>query len=283
MAVLDKNKINRSVSDTQEKDSRGTGEEKGKVVDLFQQKDLPTGEKHKLDATEDAWEYGAPPKAGRYSIKCFLAKDGVKLFDDDPNRPVGYGISLECKIVNSQGGEFDGVTLFPRVSTFIGRGKNISTAAGLIAKFGYKVPSEADALTIAKLLVQALKKEPVCDIEQDWQGWSKLDQRVAYRGQSSFPVDEHGEPIHIVEYRTVKGLIEEIRAQPNVVHWYGKGEASNAPTAGKVQTIKPQAQLRLAEDEESVQPAQTAGKASAASAGNGNTNTEEDDLQLLEE
>ena len=274
MAVLDKNKVNRT-SDTTESTSTSEGKG-GRVVDILQDKSLPTGEKHKLDASEDAWEYGAPPKAGRFSLKCFLAKDGVVLYDDDKSKPPGYGIALECKVVNSKGGEADGVTVFPRVTTFIARGKNISTAAGLVVKFGYKIPAEADAKSIATLLVMALKKEPVCDVELDWRGWSRLEERAVYKTMAAFPTDEHGEPIHIVDYKVVagphKGEIDTITAQPNVVHWYGKGEASK-PAKGHVAVPKKEpVTLAPAEDEGEEQ-------AKAASVGNG----VEDDLQLLEE
>lgn len=246
MAVIDKKNVAKTQSDTTETTTEST---KGRIVDVLQDKSLPTGEKRKIDTTEDAWAFSAPPKAGRYSIKLFLAKDGVTCFDKDPTKEPGYSVAIEGKIVNSQGGEFDNVTVFPRVVTFFGRGKNISTAAGLIDKLGYKVPNEADQLEIAKLLVLALKKEPVIDVELDWQGWSKLESRVVYKGMHAFPHDEQGEPMHIVEYKSSKGL-EEINAQAQVVHWYKKGEQSKVSKGSTNSGSRNIVTLRPAADED---------------------------------
>lgn len=233
MAVIDKSKQTAVHSDAAE--TKKEGERNGRTVNLLEDKSLPSGKKSKLDITEDAWEYSAPPKPGRFSLKLFLAKDGVTCYDDDPNREPSYGIAMEAKIVNSANGEYDNVTVFPRVSTGIARGKNLSTAAGLLVKLGYKVPSEADDKTIAILVVQALKKEPVTDVELDWNGYSKLEKREVYKGMLAFPTDEHGEHLHIVEYKT-KGQIEEIRAQLKVVHWYGKGETGSVNKGTRAST-----------------------------------------------
>ena len=245
MAVINKGQVAKTTSDASESSSE---DKKGRVVDVLQDKSLPTGQSHKLDITEDAWEYGAPPKAGPQTIKLFLAKDGVICYDDDKDKEPGYGISIEGKIVDSTNGEFDGVTVFPRVNTFLGRGKNISTAAGLVAKLGYKVPEQADHLAIAKLIVLALKKEPTIKVECDWRGWSKLDSRVAFKNMEAFPKDEHGEPIHIVDYKSSKGQIEEIRAQLQVVHWYGKGEEVKAAKGSSASAPKGPIMLRPVQD-----------------------------------
>ena len=198
----------------------------------MQDKSLPTGEVHKLDTSEDAWAFSAPPKAGAFELKLFLAKEGVKCYDDDKDKEPGYGIAMEAKIVNSPNGEFDGVVVFPRVATFLGRGKNISTAAGLIHKLGFKVPEEAHQLKIAQLLVQALKREPVTKVELDWRGYSKIEKRNVFRNMEAFPKDKDGEPMHIVDYKASNGQIEEIRANLDVVHWYGKGEEVKAKGPG---------------------------------------------------
>jgi hypothetical protein len=245
MAVLDKNKVGKQNSDATE--SADSKETKGRKVDVLQDKSLPTGEVHKLDAEEDAWAFSAPPKTGRYKIKLFLGKDGVICYDDDKDKESGYSINLEGKIVESEGGEFDNITVFPKVVTFFGRGKSISTAAGLLVKMGYKLPDSADQVTIAKLVVMALKKEPIIDVELDWQGWSKLEKRVVYKGMTSFPVGEDNEYQHIVDYKSSKGS-EEIRAQCQVVHWYGKGEQSKAPK-GPATGSGNVVQLRPADDE----------------------------------
>jgi len=239
MAVVDKKAVTRTVSDAQES-TKEKGEQKGRVVDVLTDINLPTGEVHKLDPTEDAWAFSAPPKAGRYTIKCVLAKDGVRVFDDDKTKEPGYGIAMEARIINSPNGEFDNVMVFPRASTFLGRGKNISTAAALISKFGKKLPSEeANQLQVAQWLVKTLKGEPTCDVELDWRGYSSELKRVVARNMEAFPKDAEGNPLHIYDYKHADGHLEEIKAQLDVVHWYSKGEASKPghgagkPTAGQ--------------------------------------------------
>ncbi len=232
MAVLDKNamKATTKLSDSQDKVNEG---EKGRIVNVLEDKSLPTGEVHKIDATEDAWAFNAPPPSGRYTLKVVLAKDGDKCYDDDQDKEPGYGIAMEGKIINSKGGEYDGVVLFPRVATFFGRGKNISTAAGLLVKFGLIIPESANQLQVAQWLVKHLKKEPVIDFELDWRGYSKIEKRNVFRNMEAFPKDTEGNPIHIVQYKTSTGVIEEIKANADVVHWYGKGEESKIKNPGQ--------------------------------------------------
>lgn len=251
MAVIDKTKQSAVKPDAED-------EKKGKTVDLLQEKNLPEGEKRKHDITEDAWEFSAPPKAQRFSIKIHPAKDPVTLYQDDKDRPPIYNIAIEGEIVNSTNGEFDKVRVFPRVSTAVGRGKNISTAAGLLVKLGFKIPEEISDKSLATLVLKALMKEPVTDVEVDWQGYSKEEKRVVYRGMHRFPQDENGEPMHIVDYKTKSGSIEEIKANLDVTHWYSKGEkgsikdksASAAAGANGGTAIKGTTQLTLARDEE---------------------------------
>jgi hypothetical protein len=227
MAVIDtKNKTRNLTSDAAESSS-SSDNEKGKVVDIFSEKGLPTGKKVKLDATEDAWTYSAPPPAGPFDIKLFLAASPVTLKEREPgdSDTSYYSIALEGKIV-SEDKSINNMTVFPYVNTIIGRGKNISTAAGLIVKLGYKLPGdgEADDYTIAKVLCMAIKKEPIVKVELEWQGYSKTDKKVVYPNMASFPVDENGNHVHIVEYKCKDKSVEEIRAQLKVDHWYGKGE-----------------------------------------------------------
>ena len=62
-------------------------------------------------------------------------------------------------------------TVYATVSTRIGRGKTISTAAGLLVKLGYKLDpnKEYTDLQMAKNVVIALKKEPI--IPNNWLDW----------------------------------------------------------------------------------------------------------------
>lgn len=272
MAVIDKSKAAQQKSDTEEKDSK---QSEGRVVDILQDKNLPAGEKRKHDVSEDAWEYSAPPPAGRYSIKLHPAKDPVIIYDTDRQgnamNPI-YSISIEGEIVNSPGGEYDKVRVFPRVSTAVGRGKNISTAAGLLAKLGFTkaLENELEDKSLAVLVMKALMKEIVTDVEIDWQGYSKEDKRVAYRGMHKFPQDANGQPQHIVEYITKAKVTEDIKASLEVTHWYGKGEASKGPTP-VAQAKGPQTLTLASDDEEegqtAVAPAAPKAQAKGATAG----------------
>lgn len=228
MAVID-SKSNKTRNLTSDAAESAKETDSGRVVDIFSEKGLPSGKKVKLDATEDAWAYSAPPPAGPQDIKLFLAKEAVTLKPKDKDKEMDddnsyYSISMEAKIV-SDDKSINNLTVFPYVNTILGRGKNISTAAGLIVKLGYKLPAEASDFEIAKLLCLAIKKEPITKVELDWQGYSKTLGKTVYPSMTSFPTDKEGNHQHIVEYKHKDGAIEEIRAQLKVVHWYSKGEA----------------------------------------------------------
>lgn len=283
MAVIDKSKAAQQKSDTEEKDSK---QSEGRVVDILQDKTLPAGEKRKHDVTEDAWEFSAPPPAGRYTVKLHPAKDAVTIYDTDRQgnamNPI-YSIAIEGEIVNSPNGEYDKVRVFPRVSTAVGRGKNISTAAGLIHKLGYKLPEEIEDRALAVLVMKALMKEPTCDVEIDWQGYSKEDKRVAYRGMHKFPQDSQGQPMHIVEYMTKAKQTEDIRASLEVVHWYGKGEASKTAAPAQAQQAKTQTLTLATDEEEEVAPVTPAkAKGATATAAQPIQPSIEDELEELE-
>lgn len=280
MAVLDKNKVIQKTTDAQDEVKKS----EGVTVDLLQDKTLPTGEKRKHDVSEDAWARSAPPKAARFSLKLHLAKDPVTMYkDDEGKRPPIYNIAIEAKIVNSKDGEYDNVTVFPRVSTAVGRGKNISTAAGLLAKLGYSknLENEIDDKSLGVLVVKALQKEPILDAEVDWQAYSKEDKRVVYRGMHKFPQDADGEPMYVVDYMTKAKVMEEINASLEVVHWYGKGEeskpkanAAGASGGGGGKGVQP---LQLAGDEET-----TTTSGAGTGGGGGSTDIEQELAELAE-
>jgi len=243
MAVIDTKSKTRNLTSDAAESAKET--DSGRVVDIFSEKGLPTGKKVKLDASEDAWAFSAPPAAGPQDIKLFLAKEAVTLKPRDKEKEMDdensyYSISMEAKIV-SDDKTINNLTVFPYVNTIIGRGKNISTGAGLIVKLGYKLPPEASDYEIAKLLCLAIKKEPIAKVELDWQGYSKILGKNVYNSMTAFPTDKEGSHMHIVEYKHKDGTVEEIRAQLKVVHWYGKGEqptervkATGGAGAGKV-------------------------------------------------
>jgi hypothetical protein len=271
MAVLDKNAVKQKQGEMEEskkKATDGAEESKGEVVDLDSflkgGKDIPRGEKQKIDKDEDAWAQSAPAPKGRYLIKCFLAKDPVTTYDKDEDKPVGYSIAMECKIVDSPGGEFDRITVFPKVTTFFGRGKQISTAAGLLIKFGFKVPDEADAYTIAAMLVQAIKRE----------------QRNIYSSMDSFPKDNTGAPKFLFTHKTSKGQVEEIKASLKVVHWYGKNEASKGESKGNTGGSGAVVLMPVGDSEET---GEVKGNGHSQASTSASEITESDLVQLLEE
>jgi hypothetical protein len=206
------------------------------VVDITSNT-LKAGKKSKLDPTEDAWSYSAPPAKGAYSLKVFLAKDAFKqgFFDPQDEDSVFYEGELECKIVSDKPDE-DGFTVFGRVSTKIGRGKNISTMAGLLVRMGFKIPDEATPLQLARMLKAAIAKEPVLhNCLCDWSGWSKNDEKVIYTSMDDFPEDEEGNPMHEVTITNKDGGREKIKATLKIREWGTKAKSTiaEAPKAVK--------------------------------------------------
>lgn len=275
MAVLQKGQRTNTVASGSQSDATEQSESRARVVDILQDKSLPTGTKMKLAVQdgkplEDAWEFAAPPDEGRYSLRILLGKDPVNMYYADEKNPdpadVTYTIGLECKLTDEA---YVGSTVFAGLSTRIARGKNISTAAGFLWKLGYKIPEEVTHRDLAKLVVQCVMKEPSLDAFLKWQGWSKLDSRVAYPNQAAFPFDvETGKHSHIVEYKSKSGQIEEIRAQLKVDHWFGKkdtednykgsgvGVGVGSKTNGPVPNFIRQPSLALVEESAMVQPQQ---------------------------
>jgi hypothetical protein len=192
------------------------------------------GELVVLDPTEDAWEYGAPPPKGVYALKLFAAKDGIMMYQDnrDP-KIVNFSISMEAKVTDD--GEYKDAVVFPRVSTKVGRGKHISTAAGLIVKAGFNLPK--DGITPKKLamMVEALlKKEPIVKGEIDWQGSYKYQDKKGndayqsvFNSYEEFPPDGQGGRKYIVMVNNahVPGAQVEVRARAVVNRFFGKGDA----------------------------------------------------------
>jgi hypothetical protein len=198
---------------------------------------LIEGEAVKMDYTEDAWSYGAPPPFGVYDFKLFLDKDGIKMSQEDPknDKSVYIQFSLIGKIV---GGDFDGVPCYSRVNTRIFRGKDISTMAGLLSKLVKDpnlIPNPITPRKLAGLLEQVLKKEPIVKGELDWRGsYSYKDKDTnkdvyenVYRHYSEFPDDPEnkGQKIHSIMVNNVHtGGKVEVRAMTQINRFYGKNE-----------------------------------------------------------
>lgn len=236
MAVIDA-KAKKTNSDTQESTRSGDAKN-GRVVDIFTEKGLYTGVKHKLNKEDDAFTFSAPPEKGRYQIKVLPAKDFVSLKHvdpDDENSDQYYSLAMECPVLDAAGTSL-GAMVFPTVTTRIQRGKDISTAAGLVVKLGYKIPEEDDEFGIAKLCAKVVKAEKTTWVELDWTGWSKELKKQVYNTMTDFPVGEDGKHEHIVQYRLPRekgGGTEEIKASLKVKYWYSKGEdAKEQPGSG---------------------------------------------------
>lgn len=220
-------------------------------------KDLPDGPEVQLDPSEDAWEYGAPPPAGIYKVKLMLSKDPFKLQQYDAKDPKATAIqvALDCKIV-SEDKDLDGTPVFTNVSTRVFRGKNISTAAGLIVKLGFKLPSAISDKKVAQLVEAAVKKEPVITCELDWRGSFSVPNPKGgkdtwvnvFNHYADFPKAEDGSRLHIVRHETKEHGTKEVRAMVQVVRFFGKGDT--IPEPGKVGLVSQPKALTLQKEEE---------------------------------
>ena len=204
--------------------------------------EAPDGVAIQLDLTEDAWEYGAPPPRGVYDIKLFPQKDGVKMGRTDKNDPntTYYMINYEGRVV-SENADYTDVPVFGNVSTRVFRGKNISTAAGLLVKVGVKnLPSPISDKKLAQFVEQILKKEVTVKAELDWRGQYKHtndkgeDEYIpVFNHYEEFPVDpDKGGKKHVVSVAKRGGGQAEVRAQLRVARFFAKGDTlpSFAPT-----------------------------------------------------
>ncbi len=273
MAVLQSK--NRTADDSKEAS-------KLKAVDLSD-KSLKTGVKSKLDPTEDAWEFSAPPDMGRYRLKLFLGKEGFQqgLRDEEDSNSVYYQANLECKIV-SDDSETNGYSVFATVTTKIGKRKNISTMAGLVGKCGYKVPTEATDLEIAKLFKAVLAKEPILGAELDWEAGYRdgKDWVRVFSSQEDFPEADGGGYEHVCRVTRKDGGKEEVRAQLKIKEWYGKNDKEES----KAKPVKPSKTELVGDDEEEKEVEKEEKTKKTEKASKKEEKAEEDeDLSLLEE
>ncbi len=195
------------------------------------------GEAAKVDYTEDAWSYGAPPPGGRvYSVKLFLDKEGIKEGLEDSKNPksVYFQFNLIGKITE---GEYEGVPIYTKVNTRIYRGKSISTMAGLLAKMvsdPSKIPNPITPKTLAGLFGRALTKEPIVKAEVEWRGAYKFltdkgeeEYENVFKKYTDFPVDpeDKNNRLHATAVPNKhNGGKAEVRAQAYISRFYGKTE-----------------------------------------------------------
>lgn len=198
-----------------------------------------------LDLNEDAWEFSAPPPAGLYKLKLFLAKDGLMVVQADKKDPLSkyVKIGIEGRI-KSDDADIDNIPVFANVTSRVGKRKAISTMAGLVVKLGYgeKIPKPTTDAFIAKLMLAVLKKEPIVDVELDWKASYKYTNAKGeeewvnvYNHYNEFPkaFQEAGK----FSITGKDKMSHEIRPMLFIAKWFGKGETptlSNNPALGGV-------------------------------------------------
>ena len=205
-----------------------------KVVDL-NDPTIPEGETTELDKTADAYSFAKPVPHGIYQLGLFLAPDGLRWGQSDPNDPTTlfFTASLDCRII-SDNKEYNGLTVQEDVTTTVFRGQRISQMATLIVKAGYsdKLPASTSSKFQAKFLLAMLKKEPKVFAEVDWRAWTRNEVnprtgksgRWLLRGMEKFPQLEDGTFEHATEDKTG----ELCYARLYVQRWLTRDEAKAA-------------------------------------------------------
>lgn len=219
------------------------------------------GEVHKLNASaaDDAWDFGAPVPMGHYDLRLGLAKGGLKQNKEDKH----FTLNLECKTTGHDNKDYNGQTVFAIVSTKIGRGKEISTAAALLVKLGVEIPKEATDKAIATLLINKMKGEAI--IRQNLLDWKagynqgtkdNMDWVNMYNTMTDFPVLSreavNGKEVitynHNPKIVTRTGATQELRANLYVSEWgnsnvskivHKKGPGTQTAKAGAAPTLAP--------------------------------------------
>lgn len=187
----------------------------------------------KQDLTEDAWEFGAPPPRNVYDVKLMLDKDGIlsALENADDPHSIWFQIKMIAKIENNA--DYEGQRVYTQVDTRIFKGKNISRAASLMVKLGFKIPEVITPKKLAQYVEAALKKEPTIKAELDWRGSYQYTDKDGekkyenvYNHYDEFPLDKDKKTrLHIVTVPNKhNGGNTEIRAMLQLVRFYGKND-----------------------------------------------------------
>lgn len=216
---------------------RSTGDKKEKLeeVEVNLLEGLPwKGSAQELDKDEDAWARSERPPHNIYEVQLGLQDSKLVKYDPKDESTWSYVINIEGRI---QGGDYDNVPAFLRVSTHRNRGRKISTAEGALIKLGFKdkLPTSVTPGMIAQALGKALQKGPMTKWEIDWRGSyqdSKGKWKNVAKTMTDFPKNGDG---YIPEIRVTndKGGPEVIDAQLNVVQWIGKGEEAKLKAVAK--------------------------------------------------
>jgi hypothetical protein len=199
------------IDDTTEHDLAGKIKEL-KTIDI-NDTSLPEGKEETINPSADAWERACPPPDGVYLVKIHESKIAYQQGKTDDGEYY-YVANIECKIQDNE--EWKDVIIFGKVSTYIGAGKEISTMAGLIVKFGVKVQSNVTHLALVKLLKKVLAKEPKLYVEGEWKAWDMPANQWIKQGMKTFPKLEAGGFNHVV--RDSKGGTVTAKFKP--VKWW---------------------------------------------------------------
>lgn len=215
----------RKADTTENEDKKKGFANEGQDIDIFTTKGVFEGDVVELDPTEDAWKRSALPHRGLYFIKSFPPKQRFTVLrTSDDKQLQWWEVSMESKIVECIDPELDNTTVFPKVSTYIGRGKNLSTAGGWIIRTGYTLPKDGklNHLDVATVTAKIIKQEPVNLVLIDWSGWSEKDKRVVCKSMIDFPVGPDGLPMDEFTHTANDGTPEQIKATLKVRFWCQK-------------------------------------------------------------
>jgi hypothetical protein len=201
-------------------DNEQTEDLAGKIKELktidINDTSLPEGKEETINPNADAWERACPPPDGVYLVKLHEAKTAYQQGKTDDGEYY-YVANVECRIQENE--EWKDVIIFGKVSTYIGAGKEISTMAGLIVKFGVKVQPNVTHLALVKLLKKVLAKEPKLYVEGEWKAWDMSANQWLKQGMKTFPVIDGSNPRaynHVV--RDSKGGTVTAKFKP--VKWW---------------------------------------------------------------
>lgn len=204
-------------------DSNQTQEQQWKSVDLTST-NLEAGEQQTVNPDEDAWASPPPPPDNiKHRVKVFLARDGMQGGKDDDGKQQ-YRANLELRIVD---GPYQNATIFANCSTQIGRGKEISSMAGVMLKLGLpkdKLPKTGSPLQFAQLMAKVLKAEPQAWVEGEWAaGWMEAQRKFMKVGMKNFPDKPGGGKQDVIT--DPQG--NKYKAKFRVTRWYSTKEITS--------------------------------------------------------
>ena len=225
-------------------------QKQGKVIDPTVAQ-VKKGQVMQMDKEADAWESINPPPANYYALLPVVSKDGYtenEIVEGDPNS-IYYKANLACKIVSSDEAA-NGSIVYLNVSSYIGRGKKISTMAGVMLKSNKKPSKMPETITHGELLgwfVKWVKAQPTIYAWCDWSAWSSKKQQMVRKGMENFPQSEDGTYDAHLE---IDG--EEIVGKLKIEKLLTKTEFDEAVQGKSVEEAK--GEIPEVEEEEEVKP-----------------------------